>query len=111
MRHRLEEFRSVCQKYAHSHPPGGRGDPAVQAQMHLLEPAAKAVLRALDPTLTNFNLDDWAGEYEGMHAADRGLEMLADLDDVAARLRPEAPTLPAGRPAPPLGLGAAASGR
>jgi uncharacterized protein (TIGR02391 family) len=36
-----------------------------------------------------------AGEYEGIRAADRGLGMLADLDDVATRLRPEAPTLPA----------------
>jgi uncharacterized protein (TIGR02391 family) len=36
-----------------------------------------------------------AGEHEGITAADRGLGMLADLDDVATRLRPEAPTLPA----------------
>jgi hypothetical protein len=36
-----------------------------------------------------------AGEYDGIHAVDRGLGVLDDLDDVAARLRPEAPTLPA----------------
>jgi hypothetical protein len=34
-----------------------------------------------------------AGEYEGVYAADKGLGMLADLDEVATRLRPEAPTL------------------
>jgi hypothetical protein len=50
--------------------------------MHRLEPTARAVLRALDPDLANFNLDDLAGEYEGIKAADRGLGMLADLDDV-----------------------------
>src|SRR4029453_1610350 len=66
-----------------------------RARMHRLEPTARAVLRALDPDLANFNLDDLAEEYEGIKAADRGLGMLADLDDVASRLRPEAPTLPA----------------
>jgi hypothetical protein len=65
------------------------------ARMHRLEPTTRAVLRALDPDLANFNLDTMAGEYEGIRAADRGLGMLADLDDVATRLRPEAPTLPA----------------
>ncbi len=75
--------------------------------MFRLEPTAKAVLRVLDPDLANFNLDRFAGEYEGIKGADRGLGMLADLD-VAARLRPEAPTLPADQ-LPPLGLGCRAA--
>jgi hypothetical protein len=95
MRDRLAEFRKVCEAYSQSHPPGFPGDRDVRARMHRLEPTARAVLRALDPDLANFNLDDLAGEYEGIKAADRGLGMLADLDDVASRLRPEAPTLPA----------------
>ncbi len=95
MRDRLEEFRAACEKYAHSRPPGGIGDRDVRARMHGLEPTARAVLRALDPNLANFDLEDWAGEQQGIRAADRGLGMLADLDDIAIRLRPEAPTLPA----------------
>ena len=93
MRERLEEFRAVCVEYGHSIDSGEYvGDRSVQARMHRLEPTARAVLKALDPNLANFNLDTMAGEYEGIHAADRGLGMLADLDEVAARLRPEAPT-------------------
>jgi hypothetical protein len=105
MRKRLEEFREVCEEYAHSYPPSEYlGDPNIRARMFRLEPTAKAVLRALDPDLANFNLDTMAGEHEGIKAVDRGLGMLADLDDVASRLRPEAPTLPADQ-LHPLGLG------
>jgi hypothetical protein len=56
--------------------------------MHRLEPTARAILRTLDPDLADFNLDTMAGEYEGVYAADKGLGMLADLDEVATRLRP-----------------------
>ncbi|HEX6435065.1 MAG TPA: TIGR02391 family protein [Gemmatimonadales bacterium] len=95
MRERLEKFRAVCEECAHSNQDGYGGDPRVRARMHRLEPTARAVLKALDPDLASFNLDTMAGEHEGITAADRGLGMLADLDDVATRLRPEAPTLPA----------------
>jgi Protein of unknown function (Hypoth_ymh) len=95
MRQRLEEFRAVCEEYARSFQGRDVGDDRVQARMHRLEPTARAVLRALDPDLANFSLDTMAGEYQGIKAADRGLGMLADLDDVGSRLRPEAPTLPA----------------
>jgi uncharacterized protein (TIGR02391 family) len=95
MRERLEEFRGVCEDYARSSEGDYVGDRRIRARMFRLEPTAKAVLRALDLDLANFNLDTMAGEYEGIKAADRGLGMLADLDDVASRLRPEAPTLPA----------------
>jgi Protein of unknown function (Hypoth_ymh) len=96
MRERLEEFREVCEYYARSRRPGESvGDRNIRARMFRLEPTAKAVLRTLDPDLANFDLDDWAGEYQGIKATDRGLGMLADLDDVASRLRPEAPTLQA----------------
>jgi uncharacterized protein (TIGR02391 family) len=95
MRERLDKFRAVCEECAHSNQDGYGGDPRVRARMHRLEPTARAVLKALDPDLASFNLDTMAGEHEGITAADRGLGMLADLDDVATRLRPEAPTLPA----------------
>jgi uncharacterized protein (TIGR02391 family) len=95
MRERLEEFRGVCERYAYSHPAGGLGDPDIRARMFRLEPTAKAVLRELDPELAKFDLDTFTGEYDGIKAADRGLGMLVDLDDVATRLRPEAPSLPA----------------
>jgi uncharacterized protein (TIGR02391 family) len=97
MQERLEEFRAVCDQYARTTRADYVGDRGTQARMHRLEPTARAVLRALDPDLANFDLDTMAGAYEGIHAADRGLGMLADLDDVATRLRPEAPTLPADR--------------
>jgi hypothetical protein len=59
MRERLEEFRRVCEEYAHSYRPGDYvGDPDIRARMFRLEPTAKAVLRALDLDLANFNLDD-----------------------------------------------------
>ena len=95
MQERLEEFRAVCEQYSYSCRNGSIGDPSLQARMHRLEPTARAVLKALDPDLASFNLDTMAGEYEGIYAADKGLGMLADLDDVATRLRPEAPSLPA----------------
>jgi hypothetical protein len=98
------EFRAVCEECAHSDQDGYGGDPRVRARMHRLEPTARAVLKALDPDLASFNLDTMAGEHEGITAADRGLGMLADLDDVVTRLRPEAPTLPADQ-LHPLGLG------
>jgi hypothetical protein len=104
MRERLEEFRAVCEDYAHSSEGDYVGDRRVRARMHRLEPTARAVLRALDAELANFNLDTMAGEYEGIKAADRGLGMLADLDDVAARLRPEAPALPADQLHPGSGM-------
>jgi len=95
MRERLEEFRAVCDEYAFSSRDGSIGDSGLQSRMHRLEPTARAILRTLDPDLADFNLDTMAGEYEGVYAADKGLGMLADLDEVATRLRPEAPTLPA----------------
>ena len=95
MRERLEEFRAVCGEYAFSSRDGSIGDSGLQSRMHRLEPTARAILRTLDPDLADFNLDTMAGEYEGVYAADKGLGMLADLDEVATRLRPEAPTLPA----------------
>jgi hypothetical protein len=95
MRGRLEEFRAVCEEYARSSEGEWVGNRDVRARMHRLEPTARAVLRALDPDLASFNLDTMAGEYEAIKAVDRGLGMLADLDEVAIRLRPEAPTLPA----------------
>ena len=58
---RLEEFRAVCDEYAHSSRGEYVGDPHIQARMHRLEPTARAVLRALDPDLANFNLDTMAG--------------------------------------------------
>jgi hypothetical protein len=62
MRERLEEFRAVCVEYGHSIDPGEYvGDRSVQARLHRLEPTARAVLKALDPNLANFNLDTMAG--------------------------------------------------
>jgi Protein of unknown function (Hypoth_ymh) len=95
MRDRLEEFREACEQYARSSEGQYVGDRDIRARMHRLEPTARAVLRALDPKLADFNLDTMAGEYDRIRAVDRGLGMLDDLDEVAARLRPEAPTLPA----------------
>ena len=94
MRERLEKFRAVCEECAHSNQDGYGGDPAFGRACTAWS-QRRAVLKALDPDLASFNLDTMAGEHEGITAADRGLGMLADLDDVATRLRPEAPTLPA----------------
>jgi hypothetical protein len=90
MRERLEEFRAVCDQYAFSSRDGSIGDSGLQSRMYRLEPTARAILRTLDPNLDDFNLDTMAGEYEGVYAADKGLGMLADLNEIATRLRPEA---------------------
>ena len=96
MRQRLEEFRDVCQHYADSRQPGSPYDIGqLRQRMYGLEPTAKAILRALDPGLAEFESEDWAGEHAAIRAATRGLGMLADVDEVAVRLRPDAPALPA----------------
>ena len=89
MRERLEKFRAVCEECAHSESGRVRWRPRVQGACTAREAAnGEPCFKALDLDLASFNLDTMAGEHEGITAADRGLGMLADLDDVAISTRP-----------------------
>ncbi|MET8134115.1 TIGR02391 family protein [Streptomyces sp. NPDC005251] len=97
MRQRLEAFDDLALRYARSTPPGDYlGDPALYEQLHRAEPTVKQILRLLDPQLADkINLDQMAGEDMARSEVHRGLGILADMDEWAARLVPDAPTLPA----------------
>lgn len=58
----------------------------------------KQILRVLDPGLAgNVNIDQMAGPAMARNEVHRGLGILADMDDWAVRLAPDAPTLAADR--------------
>lgn len=65
------------------------------AELRQREPTVKEVLKRLDPTLAEFKFETVGGKTDARNAAQRGLGILADMDDWAANLAPDAPTLPA----------------
>lgn len=97
MRQRLEAFDDLALRYERSTGPGDYiGDAALYEQLHRAEPTVKQILRLLDPQLAEkINLDQMAGEDMARNEVHRGLGILADMDEWAARLVPDAPTLPA----------------
>ncbi|MFJ5064592.1 TIGR02391 family protein [Streptomyces nigra] len=64
-------------------------------QLRRAEPTVKQILRRLDPSFAEkINFDQMA-EDMARDQVPRGLGILADMDEWAARLEPDAPTLPA----------------
>jgi len=57
----------------------------------------KQVLRALQPGLEDFSLENMFPEITARAAAERGLGVLDDREEVAAALIPQGPVLPADR--------------
>lgn len=99
MRERLEEFVDLVGRYEQTRRPGDHfGDRGLRQELYEMEPTVKQILRALDPSLANkVNLDQMAGEAMARNEAQRGLGVLAKMDEWAANLTPEAPQLSADR--------------
>jgi hypothetical protein len=113
MRQQLEAFADLALRYERSTGPGDYlCDPALYEQLHRAEPTVKQILRLLDPQLAEkINLDQIAGEAMARHEVHRGLGILVDMDEWAARLVPDAPTLPADQFHLGVGAGRPAVGR
>ncbi|MFB4284796.1 TIGR02391 family protein [Nonomuraea sp. MTCD27] len=97
MRQRLEEFDKLVVRYLGTRRAGEVfGDDKLRQELHRAEPTIKQILGALDPRLAEqINLDDWAGESSARNLVNRGLGILSDMDEWAANLAPEAPTVSA----------------
>jgi uncharacterized protein (TIGR02391 family) len=97
MRQQLEAFDNLAMRYENSTRPGDYiGDEAPLEQLHRAEPTVKQILRRLDPQLAQeINVDAMAGETHARNQVQRGLGILTDMDEWAARLTPDAPALPA----------------
>jgi hypothetical protein len=98
MRERLENFIDLAGRYEASQRGAGYSvrDPALRAELHRAEPTLKKILAALDPeAAARINVDQMAGPVMAANEAQRGLGMLADIDELRVRLKPEAPSLPA----------------
>ncbi|MFD7673388.1 TIGR02391 family protein [Streptomyces anulatus] len=74
------------------HPKAG----ALLDQVYAANPTLKKILKCLDPELaTNWALDTKGGIAYARRQARHGLGILADMDEWATRLGPDAPSLPA----------------
>ena len=92
MQQKLEEFISVARQSVEA---SRRDDFTFLSELRRREYAVKEILRSLDPQLAEFNLGQMFPEFEAIGQAERGLGVLADREDVATRLTPDAPVLPA----------------
>jgi uncharacterized protein (TIGR02391 family) len=97
MRQQLEDFSSLVDRYLQTKRPGEYiGNEQVRQQLFRSEATVKKILHTLDPKLTEeFNLDQMAGEAMARNQAQRGLGILAAMDEWAVNLAPAAPVLPA----------------
>ncbi|MEV5437211.1 TIGR02391 family protein [Streptomyces sp. NPDC052682] len=109
MRQRLEAFDALATEYLSLkgttvgrtllssgttgvHPKAG----ALLDQVYAADATLKKILKCLDPELaTDWALDTANGVAYARRQAQRGLGVLADMDEWATRLKPDAPSLPA----------------
>jgi hypothetical protein len=92
MRQQLEEFISVARQSVEA---SRRGDYSFMSELRKREFAVKEILKSLEPKLAEFSLEGMFPEFAAIGQAERGLGVLADREEVAARLVPDAPVLPA----------------
>lgn len=92
MRQKLEEFIAVANQSVEA---SRREDYSFQSELRKREFSVKAVLKSLNPELAEFSLDGMFPEFTAIGQVERGLGVLADREEVAARLVPDAPVLPA----------------
>ena len=98
---KLETYLDVLDRFgAISNPWSKQAEPLL-SELQLREPTVKQILGQLDPGLSNFVLEAFGGNNAGVSAVrgcvQRGLGILADQDDWAIKLAPDAPVLPADR--------------
>ncbi|WP_405635982.1 TIGR02391 family protein [Streptomyces sp. NBC_01178] len=99
MRARLESFEETAGQYLSVR--GVSGD-TTQEQRWLFEaePTIKRILRHLSPDKPDLEVlgeNAWGGLTIDLSQVSRGFGILADMDEWATRLAPEAPSLPADR--------------
>jgi uncharacterized protein (TIGR02391 family) len=92
MRQKLEEFISIARQSVDA---SRRDDFSFLSELRKREFAVKEILKTLDPKLAEFRLEGMFPEFAAMGQAERGLGVLADREEVAVRLVPDAPVLPA----------------
>lgn len=99
MRQQLKAFDNLTMRYDANRRPGDYiGDRALYEELHRAEPTVKQILERLDPQLAEkIDIDRMAGAAMARNEVHRGLGILANMDEWAARLAPDAPTLPADR--------------
>jgi uncharacterized protein (TIGR02391 family) len=102
MRQKLEAYKRVLDQFIGLSTPWAtpQGD-ALVAELHRQEPTVREILRRLDPSLADFNLDAFGGKHASpsgvLTCIHQGLGILADQDDWAVKLAPDAPALYADR--------------
>lgn len=99
MRMRLKGFEQVASQYWSVRSVNGD---TTQEHRWLFEdePTIKRILRYLSPDRPGLEVlgqDDWQGLTIDLKEVSRGIGILADMDEWATRLAPEAPSLPADR--------------
>jgi hypothetical protein len=92
MQQNLEEFISVARQSVDA---SRREDFSFLSELRKREFAVKEILKSLAPELAEFDLNGMMPEFAAIGQAERGLGVLADREEVAARLVPDAPVLPA----------------
>jgi hypothetical protein len=94
VRRKLDAFIDTANRsQAISRPP--REDYSLHSELRKQEWAVKQILKALQPGLESFDLNSMFPEITARDAAERGLGVLNDREEVAAALTPDAPVLPA----------------
>lgn len=99
---RLEEYLGLLTRFSPRTTPSGQyrtADRSVVPELQAREPTVREILRTLDPQLAAFKFDPGRGtplsDIEGR--VRRGLGILADREEWAIRLAPDAPQLTADR--------------
>ncbi|EHI41312.1 hypothetical protein OPAG_08131 [Rhodococcus opacus PD630] len=99
VRKKLEEFDNLAMRYDNSIAPGDFiGNEALSEQLHRAEPTVRKILTSLDSRLADrLDLNVIAGAASARTLVHRALGILDDMDEWAANLTSDAPTLPADR--------------
>jgi uncharacterized protein (TIGR02391 family) len=93
-RTKLLEFHGLCRIFASTMRLGSLdGDASLHENIARRQPTVLAILAALDPALTEFDVA--TDPEDAARCAVMGIAILEDQEEVAERLRPDAPTLPA----------------
>ncbi len=96
-RERLEAYKKLCEEYRAERNRAGTTERALALTTELTVgmPTVRAILRSLDPSLEGEVTQpiDMRPALRSIRAVEQGLGVLADWDEVAANLAPDAPSL------------------
>jgi uncharacterized protein (TIGR02391 family) len=102
MRQKLEEYERLLKEFIELDTPWGtRQGKFLLEVLHRQEPTVKEILKCLDPDLADFVLDAFGGRHASpsgvLACVQQGLGILADQEQWAVKLVPDAPALLADR--------------